>query len=236
MALAKRDEERVPQAHVRLAEADVDLELGAAAQAGRDLERAEVEIDVRFRESDVGLRDSLFVALRERHGPFIYTERGESIDELVAALLAGRSIALGESCTGGLLAARLTNLAGASAYFSGGVVAYSDRAKTDLLGVPAELIATRGAVSPEVARAMARGAIERFDAALGVGVTGIAGPGGGTEEKPVGYVCICVADADGNELARDPKLPGGRDDVRDRSASVAMHMIRRLLIGEDLPL
>ena len=142
--------------------------------------------------------------------PFIYTERGESIDELLAALLAGRSIALGESCTGGLLAARLTNLAGASAYFNGGVVAYSDRAKTDLLGVPAELIATRGAVSPARLRgAMARGAIERFDAALGVGVTGIAGPGGGTEEKPVGYVCICVADADGNELARDPKAAGG---------------------------
>jgi nicotinamide-nucleotide amidase len=196
---------------------------------------AELEIDVRNRASDAALRDSLFAALRERHGRFVYTETGETIDELVAALLAGRSIAVAESCTGGLLAARLTDLPGASAYFKGGVVAYADAAKTDLLGVPAGLIADLGAVSPEVAMAMAEGARERAEAELGVGITGIAGPGGGSEEKPVGYVCICVLDGAGNVLARDPQLPGGRDDVRDRSVSVALHMIRRLLIGEDLP-
>ena len=218
---------------LREIERDIDLdplEITTCLRRG-----SELEIDVRYRETDLELRHSLFVALRERHGHFIYTERGESIDELVAGLLAGRSIALAESCTGGLLAARLTDLPGASAYLKGGVVAYSDIAKTEMLGVPPELIADRGAVSPEVAEAMARGAMERFDAGLGVGITGVAGPGGGTEEKPVGYVCICVVDADGNILARDPKLPGSRDDVRDRSASVAMHMIRRLLIGEDLP-
>ncbi len=218
---------------LREIERDIDLaplEITTCLRRG-----AELEIDVRYRETDLELRDALFAAIRERHGGFIYTERGESIDELVAGLLAGRTIAVAESCTGGLLAARLTDLPGASAYFNGGVVAYADAAKTELLGVPAELIAADGAVSPPVAEAMARGACERFGADVGVGITGVAGPGGGTEEKPVGYVCICVVDAGGNVLARDPKLPGTRDDVRDRSASVAMHMIRRLLIGEDLP-
>jgi nicotinamide-nucleotide amidase len=196
---------------------------------------AELEIDVRYREGDEALRDALFAALRERHESFVYTDRGESIDEIVAALLAGDTIGLAESCTGGGLATRLTETPGASAYLAGGVVAYSNRAKIDLLGVGEQLIEERGAVSPEVAEAMARGAIERFASGLGVGITGVAGPGGGTAEKPVGYVCICVAHADGRVLARDPTLPGRRNDIRDRSVSVAMHMIRRLLLDEDLP-
>jgi nicotinamide-nucleotide amidase len=104
-----------------------------------------------------------------------------------------------------------------------------------LLGVPADLIDVHGAVSPEVAEALARGAMERFGADLGVGITGVAGPGGGTDEKPVGYVCICVVHADGRVMARDPQLPGNRDDVRDRSVSVALHMIRRLLLDDDPP-
>ena len=212
-------------------EIDLDpLEITTCLRRG-----AELEIDVRYRERDEPLRDALFAALRERHGSFVYTDRGESIDEIVAALLVGDTIALGESCTGGELAARLTETPGASAYFAGGVVAYSNRAKIDLLGVGERLIEEHGAVSPEVAEAMARGAIERFGAGLGVGITGVAGPGGGTAEKPVGYVCICVVHADGRMLARDPTLPGRRSDVRDRSASVAMHMIRRLLLDEDLP-
>lgn len=219
-----------------LREIERDIDLGPLEITTCLRRGAELEIDVRNRVSDRTLRDSLFAALRERHERFVYTERGESIDEIVARLLAGSSIGLGESCTGGLLAARLTDPPGASDYFRGGIVAYSNAAKEELLGVPAELIAAHGAVSPEVAAAMARGAMERLGAEVGVGITGIAGPGGGTEEKPVGYVCICVVDSAGNVLARDPKLPGTRDDVRDRSASVAMHMIRRLLIGGDLPL
>lgn len=197
---------------------------------------AELEIDVRFREGDEQAQRTLFDGLRDRHGPYVYTETGESIDELVAGALERRSIACAESCTGGLLAARLTERAGASAYFAGGTVAYSNKAKREVLGVPEELIVAHGAVSIEVAEAMAAGAIKRFGAEIGVGITGVAGPDGGTEAKPVGYVCICVADRDGARLVRDPKLPGGRDDVRDRSVSVALHMIRRLLIGEELPL
>ena len=153
-----------------------------------------------------------------------------------ALVRRGWQMAAAESCTGGLVGHVITQVPRSSDHFLGGIVSYSNAAKEELLGVPAGLLERTGAVSAEVAEAMARGAMERFGAGLGVGITGVAGPGGGTEEKPVGYVCICVADADGNVLARDPKLPGSRDDVRDRSASVAMHMIRRLLIGEDLPL
>lgn len=196
---------------------------------------SELEIDVRYREQDEELGKALFAGLRERHGRYVYTERGESIDELVARLLADQTIAVGESCTGGGLTARLTDLPGASRYLAGGVVAYSNRAKIDLLGVPEAVIDQQGAVSPEVAEALARGAMARFGTDLGVGVTGVAGPDGGTEEKPVGYVCICVVHGDGRMIARAPTLPGRRDDVRDRSTSVAMHMIRRLLIDEDLP-
>lgn len=219
---------------LREIEADLDL---SALEVTTCLRRgAELEIDVRYRASDAELQEGLFAGLRARHAPFIYTERGESIDELVARRLEGRQIAVAESCTAGLLAARLTELPGSSAYFNGGAVTYSDPAKHDLLGVPFELIERHGAVSNEVAEAMADGALRRFGADVGVGVTGIAGPGGGTEEKPVGYVCICAKTAGGHTLARDPKLPGHRGDVRDRSVSVAMHMIRRLLLGEDLPL
>ena len=112
------------------------------------------------------------------------------------------------------------------------MVPYSDTAKRELVGVPAELIARHGAVSAEVARALAEGAIGRFGADVGVGITGIAGPGGGTKEKPVGLVCFCVAERDGARIARATQLPGGRVDVRDRSTTVAMHLLRRLLRGE----
>jgi nicotinamide-nucleotide amidase len=106
----------------------------------------------------------------------------------------------------------------------------------NILGVPAELIESEGAVSPEVAESMADGALSRFDAELGIGITGIAGPGGGTEEKPVGYVCICVKGSDGATLARDLVMPGDRAEIRDRSTTLAMHLLRRLLLGEDFPL
>jgi nicotinamide-nucleotide amidase len=197
---------------------------------------AELEIDVRHRPGDEQLVEGLFAGLRDRHGAFVYTERGESIDEIVASLLAGRRLAVAESCTGGLLAGRLTDRPGSSAYLAGGVVAYADDSKRELLGVPVELLAAHGAVSPEAAEAMARGAIERFGADLGVAVTGIAGPGGGTDEKPVGYVCFCALEASGRKLELAPTLPGRRSDVRERSVAVAMHVLRRLLLGEELPL
>jgi nicotinamide-nucleotide amidase len=218
---------------LREVEADVDL---SPLEITTCLRRAEIVVDVRRRAANEDVYETLLDRLRQAHGRFLFSEDGSTLDEQLAELLQGRSIALAESCTAGLLAARLTEPPGASAYVRGGVVAYSNESKTELLGVPRELVAEHGAVSPKVAEAMADGAIGRFDAELGVGITGIAGPDGGSEEKPVGYVCICVKDRSGAELARDPVLPGNRADIRDRSATVAMHMLRRLLRGEDLPL
>jgi len=119
---------------------------------------------------------------------------------------------------------------------AGSVVAYSNQAKSDLLGVDPALIARHGAVSPEVAEAMAAGALERFEADTAVSITGIAGPGGGTEEKPVGYVCFCAKLAGGPSLARDPVIPGSRQDIRERSALVGLHMLRIVLGGGEAPL
>jgi nicotinamide-nucleotide amidase len=114
----------------------------------------------------------------------------------------------------------------------GGVVSYSNEAKADLLGVDPALIEQHGAVSPQVADAMADGALARFGADTAAAITGVAGPGGGTEAKPVGYVCWSVKTSDGRSLTRDIRLPGGRADIRDRSTTVAMHLLRRLLRGE----
>jgi len=150
----------------------------------------------------------------------------------VAELLAGRRVALAESCTAGMLAARLTERPGSSEYVAGGVVAYANEAKSELLGVPAELIERHGAVSAEVADAMARGALERFDADVAVAVTGIAGPGGGSDEKPVGTVWWSVQAGDEPGLTRSTVLPGGRADIRDRAVTVAMHLLRRVLGGQ----
>src|SRR5262249_54310819 len=145
------------------------------------------------------------------------------------------AIAVAESESGGLLAGRLTLRPGSSRWFAGGVVSYSNESKTDLLGVPAELIEEVGAVSPEVSEAMADGALERFGADVACAVTGAAGPDGGTAEKPVGYVCFCAKLATGEKLPRDIVIPGGRGDVRERSVVVALHLVRYLLEGREPP-
>ena len=201
------------------------------------LRRAELHIDVRHRPGAETAVKALIKGIVERHGRFLFSDDGSSLDEQVAALLRDdHRIGLAESCTAGLLAARLSDPPGASQYLAGGVVAYSNDAKVELLRVPLELIERHGAVSPEVAEAMADGALARFNADLGVGITGIAGPEGGTEEKPVGYVCVCVKAQDGSQIARDIVLPGDRAEIRDRAATVAMHLLRRLLRGEDFPI
>lgn len=196
------------------------------------LRRGEVEVVIRSQPDQRERADGLEEIIAERHNPLLFSRDGTTIDEQVAQLLAGRSIATAESCTGGLLAARLTERPGSSEYVAGGVVAYANEAKTALLGVDPALIEQHGAVSLEVAEAMADGALERFGADTAVSITGVAGPGGGTDAKPVGYVCWCVKTTDGRSMVRDTRLPGGRADVRDRSTTVALHLLRRLLRGE----
>jgi nicotinamide-nucleotide amidase len=200
------------------------------------LRRGEIEIDVRYRDETAPVADLVREGLAERHRRHLFSLDGETIDAQVAELLKGRRLGLAESCSGGLLAARITTLPGASEYMRGGIVAYTYEAKEKLLGVDAGLLEEKGAVSPEVAEAMAIGALERFEADIAVAITGIAGPTGGSEEKPVGYVCFNARLADGTAIARDPVIPGGRDDIRERSALVGMHLIRILLSDAEPPL
>ena len=196
------------------------------------LRRGEIEIATRFQPPAQADYDALLAFIRERHADTLFSLDGSTIDEQLARLLADETIATAESCTGGGLATRLTDRAGSSAYFLGGAVVYSNQAKIDLAGVDPALIERTGAVSSEVAEALAAGIAERFAARIGVGITGIAGPGGGTEDKPVGTVYIAVWHRDGRRLTRRTRLPGSRSDVRDRSVTVALHMLRRLLLGE----
>jgi nicotinamide-nucleotide amidase len=195
------------------------------------LRRGEIEMVTRHEPEAAGVYDELVELLRERHGREIFSEDGARVDDLVAQLLAGRRIATAESCTAGLLAARLTERPGSSAYVAGGVVAYANEAKVELLDVDPRLIEEHGAVSEPVAGAMAEGALKRFEADTAVAVTGIAGPDGGSDEKPVGTVCWSVKLADGGSITRTLVLPGDRADIRDRSTTVAMHLLRRVLSG-----
>lgn len=214
---------------LRAAEAE-DLELDPL-EITTCLRRGEIEVSTRYQPRDQAAYDRLAEFIAARHAHSLFSTDGATVDEQVTTLLADRSVAVAESCTGGLLAARLTDRPGSSAWFAGGVVAYSNQAKIELVGVDPDLIARLGAVSEEVAEALADGAIERFGAGFGIGITGIAGPEGGTEDKPVGLVCFCVASASGPRITRSVQLPGNRADVRDRSTTVAMHLLRRLLVG-----
>jgi nicotinamide-nucleotide amidase len=221
---------------LRAAEAEgLDL---AALEITTCLRRGEIEVATRFEPPARQAYDELLAFMRERHRDTLFSDDGSTIDEQVASLLQGRRLAVAESCTGGLLAGRLTDRAGSSEYFMGGVVAYSNEAKVALAGVDPELIARFGAVSTEVAEALADGALERFDADVGIGLTGIAGPGGGSEEKPVGLVCFSVASSGARRharITRSTRLPGARVDIRDRACTVALHLLRRLLRGERDP-
>jgi nicotinamide-nucleotide amidase len=199
------------------------------------LRRGEIEIATVFAPESAEAYAAFEAGVRERHGRAVFSVDGSTIDDIVTAALAGppaRTIAVAESCTGGLMAARLTDRGGSSAWALGGVVAYSNDAKSGLAGVPATLIEAHGAVSPEVAAALADGAIAAFGAEFGIGITGIAGPGGGTEAKPVGTVCLSVARSDGERIDRTVRLPGDRAAVRERTTTLAMHLLRRLLVRE----
>jgi nicotinamide-nucleotide amidase len=191
----------------------------------------ELEVVTRFAPAAQPAYDRLAEVLADRYRDTLFST-GPTLDEVVAAGFAARGLtaATAESCTGGLLAARLTARPGSSAWVLGGVTAYANSAKEQILGVPAEILAEHGAVSPEVAVALAQGARARFGADVGVGITGVAGPGGGTPDKPVGTVHLCVVGPDGAQT-RALRLPGSRDTVRERSVTMAMHLLRVLLVG-----
>ena len=225
-------ESELAKARREIEEGGVDLD---QLEVTTCLRGGELVTDVRHRPGSEEAAEALRAGLAERLGRFTYTESGESIEEVVFRLLGDRTIAAAESESGGLLASRLTLRPGSSKWFAGGVVSYSNASKIELLGVDAKLIEAHGAVSPEVAEAMADGALGRFAADLACAVTGVAGPDGGTEEKPVGYVCFCAKTAGGEKLARDPILPGNRTDVRERSVVVALHLVRYLLEGREPP-
>ena len=197
------------------------------------LRRGEVEVVTRFEPDAAGAYDAVIDLVSRRHPRELFSSDGTSVDDQVADLLSGRRIATAESCTAGLIASRLTERPGSSAYVAGGVVAYANEAKTELLGVDPGLIERHGAVSEQVAEAMADGALARFGADTSVSVTGVAGPDGGTPEKPVGTVCWSVRLGDGRSLTRTVLLPGDRADIRDRATTVAFHLLRRLLRGEE---
>jgi competence/damage-inducible protein CinA-like protein len=194
------------------------------------LRDGELEVVTRSAPQDSGAVEALRNALVADFAGAVYSPDGSTVDDLVAErlLATGSTLATAESCTAGLVAGRLADRPGSSAYLLGGLVTYSNDAKTALLGVPAELIRRVGAVSEEVARAMAAGARERTGADVAVSVTGIAGPTGGTPEKPVGLVHLCAAQ-DGRSLHRRLQLVGGRSTVRRRSVVEALHLVRELL-------
>ncbi len=183
-------------------------------------------------EKSHDLMEKLANEVRSRLGEWLFAEGRDTMEEVVGRELIKRGLmlAVAESCTGGLIGHRLTQVAGSSAYVDRGAVCYSNRAKTEMLGVPAELIAQRGAVSMEVAAAMARGIRERANVSVGLSVTGIAGPGGGTETKPVGLVYVGLDDGTGQPIAREFRFHGDRNVIKQRSSQAALDLLRRWLL------
>ncbi len=224
-----------------MGESDVDQRIAPIYTRHEDVQTTiltapgEIQIHLRIWSSDTaaaerqlqGIQESIVLAL----GEAVFTTAGESMEEVVARELTMRqaTIATAESCTGGLLAERLTRISGSSAYFLGGVVSYSNTLKSAWVDVPAEIIESRGAVSSEVAVALADGIRRRTGATLGVGITGVAGPTGGTPEKPVGTVHVAIADASGSK-ERGVHYPGERDRIRWQASQTALDLVRRYFL------
>ncbi len=175
--------------------------------------------------------DSLAEALEDEFDDALFSSKGETLEQIVGYYLGmrGETLAVAESCTGGMLAQRITSVPGSSRYFLGGAVVYDNSLKTALAGVPPLLIEEHGAVSSQVATALAEGIRKRCKATLGIGITGVAGPAGGTEEKPVGLVYVAVSDDKKTDVA-ERKFPGDRDRIRHWATQQALDMVRRKLM------
>jgi nicotinamide-nucleotide amidase len=229
-----------------MGESDVDQRIAPIYTRHDDVQTTiltapgEIQIHLRMWTTDTAtaerklqdIQESIVLAL----GESVFTTKGESMEEVVARELTLRhaTIATAESCTGGLLAERLTRISGSSAYFLGGVVSYSNTLKSAWVDVPAEIIESRGAVSAEVAVALADGIRRRTGATLGVGITGVAGPTGGTPEKPVGTVHVAIADASGSK-ERGVHFPGERDRIRWQASQTALDLVRRYFLYASQP-
>ncbi len=205
-----------PQTTILFNKSEIEIQMTAQAKTEKDAEL---------------LLDGLAGQIEERLGESIFAFRGETMEEVVGLRLAvaGFTLAVAESCTGGLVAQRITEVPGSSTYFKEGVVTYSNESKVRLLGVPSDQIAEYGAVSAPVAEAMAEGVRLRADTDFGIAVTGIAGPDGGSEEKPVGLVYIALSD-DAHTEHRKLILPGDRHLIRWRASQAALDLLRRRLI------
>jgi nicotinamide-nucleotide amidase len=212
--ILKRD---APVVGLTAKETGVDIRIVAR---GPNAERAQAQVD----RTDAGIREKL--------GDAVYGVDGQELEEVVGALLKQRrlKLAVAESCTGGLMGGRITSIAGSSEYFERGAVVYSYLAKTEMLGVPQDLIEKNGAVSGQVAEAMARGIRQTAHTDLGLAVTGIAGPGGGTQTKPVGLVYTALASTQGVKIS-EHRFLGTREQVRIRASQMALDMVRKHLIA-----
>jgi len=228
-----------------LPEADVDAKL-------KGLIKSDAPIDLGLLASPLGVLVSLTTKprrpiagnllerlsndVRSRLGDWLFAEGPDSMEEVVGRSLAGqhRTVAVAESCTGGLIGHRLTQVPGSSAYVDRGVICYSNRAKSELLGVPSGLIERYGAVSAEVAAAMSRGMRERSGVSVALSVTGIAGPGGGTAAKPVGLVYVALNAENGASLTKEYRFHGDRNVIKQRSSQAALDLLRRWLLHKEL--
>jgi nicotinamide-nucleotide amidase len=229
-----------------MGESDVDQRIAPIYTRYADVQTTiltapgEIQIHLRAWSSDIKdaerqlqeIQESIVLAL----GEAVFTTDGHSMEEVVARELTSHqaTIATAESCTGGLLAERLTRISGSSAYFLGGVVSYSNALKSAWVDVPTEVIESRGAVSSEVAVALADGIRRRTGATIGVGITGVAGPTGGTPEKPVGTVHVAIADASGSK-ERGVHYPGERDRIRWQASQTALDLVRRYFLYASKP-
>lgn len=218
-----------------LAAALTEIEAGGVAldrlEITTCMRSGEIEIVTRYDAGDAPVYAELDAAIRARYGERLYSDDGSHVEDVVRRQLAERgwTVGLAESCTAGLVAAKLVEAPGASAVVRGGIVAYDNAVKADVLGVPQELLDAHGAVSPEVAAAMAEGAVRALGADCAVAITGVAGPDGGTEEKPVGTVWFAAVVPGLPPRTRKVWIPGDRTSVRDRAVTYALHVLRGAL-------
>lgn len=224
-----------------LPESQVDARLAPIYKTFTDVQTTilagagEIQLHMRCRKDSQAAADArvdeLLEKIDEEMGDAIFSRKGESLEQIVSYLLQmrGMTLAVAESCTGGLLAQRITSLSGSSRYFLGGAVAYSNELKTQFANVPKAMIKQHGAVSREVAKALAEGIRQRCLSSYGVGITGVAGPTGGTEQKPVGLVYVALAGEEGTQVV-ERNFSGDRKRIRWFAAEQALEMIRRALL------